>query len=57
MISVGVEFADPPKEYVEEGIEYLVIKNMDRPHVEMKDYFELTNEFIHSTDSAVLVHW
>lgn len=55
---MGVEFVDPRRENVEdEEIEYLVIKNVDRPHYQMKDYFALTNEFIHSTDASVLVHW
>ena len=57
VLSVGVEFVDPPTHAQRVGVQYLVIKTMDRPNFNLKDYFQLTNDFIHNSEAPVLVHW
>ena len=57
MLSVGVEFVDPPTHAQRVGVQYLVIKTMDRPNFNLKDYFQLTNDFMHNSETPVLVHW
>ena len=57
VLSVGVEFIDPPTHDQRVGVQYLVIKTMDRPNFNLKDYFQLTNDFIHNSEAPVLVHW